>query len=662
MSRVFYPIYGGRSSNSQMNMRGLLQIQIARNGIEQLQTQLSTGRRLLTPSDEPDTAVRALQVQREREFRSQAVRNLSSTESFLNTTESSLASVQDTINELRGLTVGAATNLNSDSERTGLLSQIDSAMNVLIGKANTKFQDRYLFSGASLGAPTVSQFGMAVRFLGDEKELLSISDLGQMIPNNVTGQRAMGLMSTGVVSTVDFEPAAIPETNLADLNGGRGVVLGAIKLTDGLEEVTVDLAPAARIQDVMGLINGRVQLSGRDVSISLQANGTLEVQYADGGPGIIRISDVGVGRAAIDLGIATSVPAPVLPITSPSLDPVLKLNTKLSQFNNGAGFDPNDGFRIVQGERTYTILIGGSQTIEDVFNEVRRSGAAITPEITPDGRNIRFRSIESGTDFSIGENGGLLATRLGLRTFTTATRLDQLNYGRGLSSANGAELAIRRNDGTQFSVDLTGSVTVQDVFDRINNHVGNQDPATKVTASLNTMGNGITVSSVLAPPGTPNPQPIAVFALNGAETAWELGLIAANQSSAVGSITATDSRLVGTDPNPQEVRGIFNSLLRFRDAVRTEDPAMVARASQLFDEDISRLSSSRGSLGISLQQINDLTQNHEDRSNDLTERESKLIDTDLAATITEITGRQTAYQASLQLLSSSNRLNLFDFL
>jgi flagellin-like hook-associated protein FlgL len=167
---------------------------------------------------------------------------------------------------------------------------------------------------------------------------------------------------------------------------------------------------------------------------------------------------------------------------------------------------------------------------------------------------------------------------------------------------------------------------------------------------------------VLAPPGTPNPQPIAVFALNGAETAWELGLIAANQSSAVGSITATDSRLVGTDPNPQEVRGIFNSLLRFRDAVRTEDPAMVARASQLFDEDISRLSSSRGSLGISLQQINDLTQNHEDRSNDLTERESKLIDTDLAATITEITGRQTAYQASLQLLSSSNRLNLFDFL
>jgi flagellin-like hook-associated protein FlgL len=119
---------------------------------------------------------------------------------------------------------------------------------------------------------------------------------------------------------------------------------------------------------------------------------------------------------------------------------------------------------------------------------------------------------------------------------------------------------------------------------------------------------------------------------------------------------------VGADPNPQEVRGIFNSLLRFREAVRVADPAMVARASQLFEEDVSRLSSSRGSLGISLQQIDDLTQNHEDRTTDLTKRESQLIDADLAATITEITGRQTAYQASLQLLSSNNRLNLFDFL
>ncbi|MFO0014592.1 MAG: hypothetical protein ACK553_17795 [Planctomycetota bacterium] len=662
MSSMFFPIYGGRTSNSQMNARSLYQIQAARNGLDRLQTQLTTGRRLLTPSDDPDTSIRALQLQREQEFRTQAMRNLSSAESLLNASESTLASIQDTINQMRGLTVSASTNLNSSEDKQGLLSQIDSTLNALIGKANTKFQDRYLFSGASTKGATVSFSGTAVKFLGDEKDLLTISDLGQLIPNNVTGQRAMGLMSSSVVSTVDFAPAAVPETNLEDLNGGRGVALGAVKFTDGLDEVTIDLSPAARVQDVLTLINGKVQLSGRDVAVSLQSNGSLQVQYADGGPGTLRVSDVGAGRAASDLGIATSVPAPVLPIVSPSLDPILKLNTKLSQLNDGAGFDKNDGFRIVQGNRTYTILIESANTIEDVFNAVRQSGAAITPEITPDGRNIRFRSTESGTDFSIGENGGLLATRLGIRTLNAATRLDQLNYGRGVSVTVGAEISIRRNNGTTFSVDLTGSSTLQDVLDRVNDNVVNQDATTKVTASLNSEGNGITLSSVLAPSGTPDPQPIAVFALNGAETAWELGLIPKGQSSAVGSFTATDSRLVGSDPNPQEVRGIFNSLLRFRDAVQQGDPGQVSRAAQLLDEDLGRLSSSRGSLGVSLQQMDDLTRNHEDRTNGLVEQESKLIDTDLVATINDLRGRQTAYEASLQLLTGTNRLNLFDFL
>jgi flagellar hook-associated protein 3 FlgL len=116
------------------------------------------------------------------------------------------------------------------------------------------------------------------------------------------------------------------------------------------------------------------------------------------------------------------------------------------------------------------------------------------------------------------------------------------------------------------------------------------------------------------------------------------------------------------DRNPQEVRGIFNSLLRFREAVRAGNLAEISRASQLFDEDLDRMTSSRGSLGISLQQIDDLKQNHEDRNNDLVARESQLLDADLAATITELTGRQVAYQASLQLLAGSNRMNLFDFL
>jgi flagellar hook-associated protein 3 FlgL len=662
MISSFFPVFAGRTSDPQAQSRNLYQVQMGKNGIQRVQEQLATGRRILTPSEEPTTSIRILQLQREQEFRTQALTNLNSATTYLNATESTLSTIQGIVNEMRGLTVGASTNLLSESEREGLLSEITASLNRLVSTANTKYQDRYLMAGSSLDQQPISSLGRSVRFVGDDKDLLTISDDGQYLPHNIAGQRALGLMSTSVVSNVDLAPAATAETLLSDLNGGNGVSPGAIRFSDGVEQVTIDLSQASNLNDVLQLINGNVTLSGREVTAAIQSNGTLRIEYSDGLQGTIRISDVGAGRAATDLGIATDVPAPLLPIESPSLDPILKLNTRLSQLNDGAGFDSSEGFRITQGDKTYTIVIGTAQTIEDVFNAVRRTGAAITADITPDGRNIRFRSTESGINFSIGENGGQLASRLGIRTLTPSTRLDQLNHGRGVAKTDGAELSIRRANGSQFSVDLTGSVTLQDVLNRINENVANQDASLKITATLNSHGNGITLSSVLPPPGTPDPQPVAIFVVRGAEAAWDLGLVPPGQDSVVGTSIPTGSRIVGQDPNPQEVKGVFNSLLRFREAVERGDLGQIARAAELFDEDLDRLTASRASLGVSLQQIDDLNRNHEDRNNDLTQSESRLFDADIAATIADLNGRQIAYEASLKLLAGTNRLNLFDFI
>jgi len=662
MMNPFYPVAAGRTSDAQARHRTLHQVQVGKLGIHRLEDQLATGRRILAPSDDPTASIRVMQMQRELEFRDQAKSNLQTSTQFLNATESSLANIQGVLNELRGLTVSASTNLNSEAERVGLLSDISTTLQRLMASVNTQFQDRYLFSGSAVRTPTVEVERGAIRFLGNESDLLTISESGQYVPHNVTGQRALGLVSSGVVSTADLAPAAVGTSRLEDLNGGRGVAPGAVHFSDGVDQVTVDLSSAASLNDVLALIHSKVSLGGRPIAVALQPNGSLRVNYQDGLPGTLRISNVGAGQTASDLGIATTEPAPTLPIQGPALDPLLRLNTRLSQLNQGAGFDTSGGFRITQGDRTYTIVLGTAATIEDMFNAIRRSGAAVEPDITPDGRSIRLRSTQSGTDFSIGENGGLLATRLGLRTLTAETRLDQLNHGRGVSQGEGAEIMIHRNDGTQFSVDLTGSVTIGDLLNRINNNVANVNAATKVTASLNALGNGITVSSVLPGPLTPNPQPFAIEAIRGNQALWDLGLIPIGADRVEGTLTPSDTRIVGTDPNPQEVRGIFNSLLRFQQAVEKGDIGAIGRVAELVSDDLARLTSSRASLGVSLQQIDDLTRNHEDRFNDLKESESRLLDADLAATITELNGRQVAYEAGLKLLANSGQMNLFDFI
>ena len=663
----FYPVVAGRTSDALSRYRSLYQVQVSKLGIQQLENQLSSGKRFDLPSQDPTAAIRVIGIQRDLEFRDQTLRNLDSSQGYLNVTESTLANVQDTLTEIRGLGVESAGNVNSEAERTGWVSQINATIERLTAAANTRYQDRYLFAGGRVDTPTVSNVKNAIQFTGNESSLLTIADSGEYVAHNVTGQKALGLISDSVVSRVDLDPAAIASTRLADLNGGLGISPGAIQLADGVERVTVDLSSAETLGDVIERVNAAAPLSGRKVQLSL-SSGALVVAYEDGALGQLRILESATGRTAADLGILVETPSTPLPITGSTLDPILRQTTLLSQLNGGLGFNANDGIRLEQNGKSYTILIGTAVTLEDVTNTINGSGAAVRADITPDGKSLRIRSTQSGTNFSIGESTGNLAERLGLRTFHGQLRLDQLNFGQGVNQADGPDLTFQRNDGSEFSIDLVGTTTVQDVLDRINNHVVNQVPAKKINASLNTVGNGITISSLeyipdpLGPPLTTTPGPIKIRNAGGSQAAWGLGLIPIGSTEAEASLVGTTYSILGKDPNPQEVKGVFNSLIRLREAVTAQDTTGIARAVELLDQDLSRLSLSRGSLGVRQQRIDDLKSLQEDNQIELKADESRNFDADLVQTISELQARQASYEASLKLLGNSSQLSLFNYI
>ena len=667
MLSSFYPVVAGRTSDALSRYRSLYQVQVSKLGIQQLEDQLSSGKRFSLPSQDPTAAVRVIGIQRELEFRDQTLRNLDSSQGYLNVTESTLGNVQDTLIEIRGLGVESAGNVNSDEERAGWVSQINASLDRLSAAANTRYQDRYLFSGGTVGTPTISNANNKIQFAGNDLNLLTIADNGEYIAHNVTGQKALGLISDGVVSRVDLNPAAIGSTRLADLNGGKGISPGAIQFSDGLETITIDLAGAETLDNVLERVNSASPLSGRNVQISL-SNGSIVAAYADGNAGQLRILESGTGRTAADLGILAEIPSTPLPLTGTTLDPILRPTTLLSQLNGNLGLSANDGIRIEQNGKTYNVLLGTAVTIEDITNFINSSGAAVRADITPDGRSLRIRSTQSGVDFSIGENTGDLAERLGLRTFHPQVRLDQLNFGQGINPADGPDLTFLRNDGSEFTLDLVGTTTVQDALDRINNHVNNQNPATKINASLNAAGNGITISSAvyvsdpLGPPLTTTPGPIKVRNAGGSQAAWGLGLIPRGSTEVEATLTGTTYTVIGKDPNPQEVKGVFNSLIRLRDAIAAKDTTAVARAVDLVDLDLSRLSLSRGELGVQQQRIDDLKSLQEENQIEMKADESKNLDADLAQTISELQARQASYEASLKLLSGASQLSLFNYL
>ncbi len=655
MSSSFYPTIASRSSQSLAIHRLMFQINNDQSSIRKLEEQLSTGLRITKASEDPSAAIRALAAQRQLEYKNQLHSNIQSAQSVLTASETSLAQSHAILNEMRGLAVAAADNTHSPEELQAIGAQIDAAISKLVDIGNTKLHDQYLFSGSRVGRPPLETRTDAIAFTGTRDELQTFTDFASTVAANITADEAFGVRSAHVVGNVELNPNPLLSTKIRELNGGRGVNLSGIVISDGGTTLEVDLSSAFTLDDIKRTIEAE-PLGGRALQVTLNGNG-LQVTFADGLGGILRISESGAGFTAEELGILSTSSSSTAPIVGSDLNPQVTNATLLSQLFAGTGVTIGNSFRIQQGDRTYTIATNGMSTVEDLLNGIHRSGAKVIAELDSSGERLTVQSVESGTTLSIGENGSNLASVLGIRTFDTTTLVSNLNFGQGIFTSDTTfDLTITRTDGSQLQINLDGVQTVGDVLDRINNHVDNFAPALRVVASLAVNGNGVVLT---APSGT---QQISVSSPGGSQAAIGLGLVPRGSITSTGAVSGTNSVIQGSDVSGIEVEGAFTSLLRFKQSVDTNNLEDIERIARALDDDLLRMSLARGVMGARQQSLDSSLQTTDDQIIQLTEVESDELDADLAKTISDLTARQAALQASLQLMGNVNQLTLFNYI
>lgn len=655
MTSPFYPTIASRSTQHLSIQRTLFQIHNDESAIQKLEMQLSTGRRISSASEDPSAAIRALAAQRQLEFKNQIVDNIKSAQSILSASESTLAQSQAILTEMRGIAVAAADNTTSPEEQDALATQVSSAIQKLLELGNSKFRDQYLFAGSRVDSPPLRPDLNSVKFAGTAQGLQTFTDFASTVAANVTAQDAFGVRSSQIVGSVDLNPSLLASTRLSELNHGAGARLSSISLEDGVNTLEVDLSNAHSLDDVKRTIESQ-QLGSRDLKVTLSTSG-LTVDYTDGLGGILRIEEVGSGITAGELGIRTTSSSSTAPIVGADLDPIATSGTLLSQLFGGAGISPGTSFVIRQNNRNYVINTTLMNTVEDLINGIHRSGAQVIAGIDSTGKHLTVQSVESGTELSIGENGSNLASQLGLRTMDGSTPVARLNFGQGIfGSSLNQELILTRVDGTEFQIDLDGVQTVADVIDRINNHVANFDLTRRIVASFATTGNGLVLTS---PSGA---QQISVRSAGGSQAAIGLGLVPRSDTSSTGATSGTNSVIQGIDVSGVEVEGAFTSLIRLRAAIEQGNTADLERIVDALNTDVQRMAMARGVMGARQQSLDIIQQRTEDQTVQLKEVESNELDADLAQTISDLTARQAALQASLQLMGRANQLTLFNYL
>ena len=524
------------------------------------------------------------------------------------------------------------------AEKSSMAAEVQGLIQTVVNAGNTTFQGRNLFGGSLNTSPPFSvDSSGAVVYSGDQQTLNTYVDTNLTQGTNLDGNTAFSALTAPI--TADLNPALTLQTQLSDLNGGKGIVPGQISVTlsSPATTTTIDLSQAKTIGDLKGLIESSLGAANVTVSINPAKNGITITPTA----GTITIASPAGGTTASDLGIVASAAAS---INSSDLNPALTLTTKLADLNGGTGIGPTagNGLLITNGTTSNVIDLSGDVTVEDLFNQLRSPDLNLSVGINSAGNGLAISSRLSGADFSIGENNGQNATLLGIRTLTGGTLLSTLNYGQGVAVNAGQPLAITRRDGTVANVDLSGSITVQDVLNKINA----VDPGNLV-ASLKTVGNGI---SLLDNSGT-GPLSVAQRCLER-----RLGLAGTEPGN------NNTVPLAGKDINPQTTGGILDILVRLKNALQTGDNATLTRLNGETETEGTRLTSVRGQLGARMQTLQSLDSSLKNQNLQTQQSLSNAKDADLATVLSELVAQQTAFQATLQTAAQTMQLSLVHFL
>jgi flagellar hook-associated protein 3 FlgL len=632
------PLLPGRMPNSLVVQRLQAQMQDSQVAMGLLEQQISTGQKFQLPSEDPIGAAQALQLQSLLAQNTQLDANVQTSTSLLNSTDSTMADVTNALNMAKGLAMSGIGDSSSPQQKAAMALQVQGLIQQVVNSGNTTFQGRNILGGSLNTTPpfSIDSTG-AVIYSGDQQALNTYIDAGLLQPTNIDGNTAFSALTAPITS--DVNPALTLQTQLSDLKGVQGVIPGQISVTlsSPATTATIDLSQAKSIGDLKDLIENALGPANVTVSINPAKNGITITPTA----GTISITDVASGTAASDLGIAGPAAAS---IDSGDLDPALTLTTNLADLNGGTGIGPTagNGLLITNGATTRVIDLSSDVTVEDLLNQLRNPELNLSVEINAAGNGIAITSRLNGADFSIGENNGQNATLLGIRTLTGNTLLSKLKYGDGVPVNGGQSLTITRRDGSVASIDLSGSITLQDVINKINA----VDPGNLV-ASLSSVGNGI---SLLDNSGT---GPLSV---DGNALATALGLA----GSEPGNNPAVP--LAGKDVNPQTTGGVLDILVRLQKALQNNDNVALTRLNAEIDTEGSRLTSVRGQIGARLQTLQSIDSSLKNQNLQLQQSLSNARDADLAEVLSELVAQQTAFEATLRAAAQTMQLALVHFL
>lgn len=280
-----------RISTNTIYQSGTNQLMNLQSDLNKLSIQTATGKRVNTPADDPVAAARILELNTAKDLNSNYGNTRKTAETLLQTYESNLTSVTDTIQSIQSSLIAAGNGSYSNNEREKLANELQGQLDTLKGLANTKdSQGNYLYAGY---ATATVPFDNSYNFVANTSRTKLQVDVQSQLSVTFTGDQVFGANGSNVFN------------NLQDI-----IALLKTPITDSTTQATFSTGLATSIDNMQDSLN-RVLNTRSEIGSSLNLVDTLnttgdslDLQYDES---ISKLQDLDYAQALSDISKKTTI-------------------------------------------------------------------------------------------------------------------------------------------------------------------------------------------------------------------------------------------------------------------------------------------------------------------------------------------------------------------
>jgi flagellar hook-associated protein 3 FlgL len=236
--------------------------------------ELSTGKQLNVPSDDPTHIAQDLALRTQIAMGNNSVQNITNTSAELNTVDGSLASLVNVMQSARSIAVQGASDTLTTSQRQAMADQVNQLLDEAVGLANTQYGGKYVFAGTSTPqSPPVTTIGSptsTVTFSGNLANQTQDFSNGQSLQTSVTMSQAF---------------------NYSNTNGSPDVFQALANLRDTLASGNVVDQSAAGVNVAGTVVTGATFLNSANLGTALtpdsSGNVSIEIGSAQNTNGVV---------------------------------------------------------------------------------------------------------------------------------------------------------------------------------------------------------------------------------------------------------------------------------------------------------------------------------------------------------------------------------------